>query len=41
VDYEIVTTDVPGQANAGLNERGFWTPDAIERQLAHAPKDKV
>jgi integrase len=27
-------------ASTLLNEQG-WSPDAIERQLAHSPKDKV
>ncbi len=24
-----------------LNESGLWRPDAIERQLAHVPKNEV
>ncbi len=28
-------------ASTVLNESGLWTPDAIERQLAHSPKNEV
>ena len=28
-------------ASTILNESGKWTPDAIERQLAHLEKDQV
>lgn len=30
-----------GLASTVLNESGIWSPDAIERQLAHDEKDKV
>lgn len=30
-----------GTASTILNESGLWTPDAIERQLAHVPGDSV
>lgn len=30
-----------GLASTVLNESGLWSPDAIERQLAHVPSDKV
>ena len=30
-----------GIASTVLNESGLWSPDAIERQLAHVPSDKV
>jgi integrase len=28
-------------ASTVLNESGLWTPDAIERQLAHVPQNEV
>ena len=28
-------------ASTILNESGLWRPDAIERQLAHVPRDEV
>ena len=28
-------------ASTILNESGKWTPDAIERQLAHSEKDQI
>lgn len=30
-----------GLASTVLNESGLWSVDAIEKQLAHEPKDKV
>lgn len=30
-----------GLASTVLNESGLWSPDAIERQLAHSPDDSV
>jgi integrase len=35
------THGMRGLASTVLNESGLWNPDAIERQLAHAPMNKI
>ncbi|MFL9826947.1 tyrosine-type recombinase/integrase [Rhodoplanes sp. SY1] len=38
---EVSAHGMRSTASTILNESGLWSPDAIERQLAHVPRDKV